>query len=194
MVHTLLKGKKVVLASASPRRVKIFKMLGINALKMPSHVDENNDWKNPGKFVIQAAKLKAQSIARVMDQDCIIVAADTIVFLGDTILGKPNDKDDAARYLQLLSGNTHTVYTGICLISGPGQHRIVSDYEKTKVTFKKLSNKEIEDYIETGEPMDKAGAYGIQGYGSQFVEKISGCYFNVMGFPVPLFYKLLEKL
>lgn len=190
----MLKGKKIVLASASPRRQKLFKMIGLNALKLPSMVDERNNWKNPAKFVMAAAEKKALSVAKTMDRDCVIVAADTIVYHNHNILGKPTDRYEAADFLKELSGNEHFVYTGVCIISSCSPLKKETNFEKTKVVFKELSNKEISDYIETKEPMDKAGAYGIQGFGSQFIKKISGCYFNVMGFPIPLFYKMLEKI
>ena len=106
------------------------------------------------------------------------------------ILGKPVDRFEAAEYLSRLSGNSHYVYTGVSI---QYKHNSFSDYSRSKVDFKPLTAIEIEEYLETGEPFDKAGAYGIQGFGSQFIKRISGCYFNVMGFPVFLFYDLLQR-
>ncbi|MDP8204874.1 MAG: Maf family protein [Candidatus Tenebribacter mawsonii] len=191
MIHTLLHDKKIVLASASPRRKDIFKMIGISALQMPAHIKEETFCNNPRKLVTTHAKNKALAIRKVVDNDYLIVGSDTIVFQNSEILEKPEDKHQAAEFLTRLSGTFHYVYTGVAISY---KNQLYSDYEKTKVFFRNLSAYEIEEYINTKEPMDKAGAYGIQGFGSQFVKKISGCYFNVMGFPVYRFYKLLEEI
>ena len=191
MLHTLLNGRKLVLASASPRRKAIFDMLGLRYIVHPAHVDETIHTHVPSKLVLAHATAKANAVAHAMDTDCIVVGADTIVYEGKEVLGKPNDETEAAALLRRLSGNTHVVYTGVCVQRGPF---VVTGYERTQVTFKPLSEQEIADYIATREPMDKAGAYGIQGYGSQFVTKLNGCYFNVMGFPVQLFYRLVEQM
>ncbi|HPT72985.1 MAG TPA: Maf family protein, partial [Candidatus Cloacimonadota bacterium] len=121
----------------------------------------------------------------------LIVGADTIVYMDHKILGKPRDVFQAADYLSMLAGNRHDVYTGICVAH---KHRYYTAYEKTSVEFKPMTLFEIEEYIKTNEPMDKAGAYGIQGYGGQFIRKVNGCYFNVMGFPVSCFHELLKKI
>ncbi len=191
MVHTLLLNKKVILASSSPRRKQIFKMLGLKVLHKPAEIDENIDIKNPSKHVMTLAAEKASQIAKVMDADCVVVGADTIVFYEKKILVKPDNRFQAADYLTHLSGKSHYVYTGISICH---QRKCFTDYERTLVTFKTLTAQEICEYIETAEPDDKAGAYGIQGYGSQFIIKINGCYFNVMGFPVNKFYQLLQKV
>lgn len=194
MIHQILSNKKVVLASESPRRKEIFKLLGLKFLQKSADVDESihpSDHVNPRNFVIKTSFLKCEDVAKKMDQDCVIIAADTIVYYKKEILGKPESKDQARSYLSRLSGNTHAVYTGISVYYKRKYYHAV---EKTSVTFKTLSEKEITDYIQTGEPLDKAGAYGIQGFGAQLVEKINGCYFNVMGFPVFCFYTLLNQL
>jgi len=191
MIHTLLKGKKVILASASPRRKVLFKLIGIKAVQMPAHINESIIYKNPRKLVISHAIQKAKKIEKKVDCDCVIVAADTIVYLDKKILGKPANIDQMREFLIELSGNYHYVFTGIAIAY---KNRIYSDYEKTRVEFDNLSSSEIEDYIKTREPFDKAGAYGIQGYGSQFIKKISGCYFNVMGFPISMFYQMLKEI
>ncbi len=191
MIHTFLKGKKVVLASESPRRKKIFNMIGIHALQMPAHLEEPIEDIPPHKYVMKYARKKAECVYHNVDSDCVVVGADTIVYMDHKIFGKPVDIYQATDYLSLLSGNRHDVYTGIC-IAYKNQYYI--DYEKTSVEFKVLSINEIEEYVKTNEPMDKAGAYGIQGYGSQFITKVSGCYFNVMGFPVSCFHELLKKI
>ncbi|MDP8268893.1 MAG: nucleoside triphosphate pyrophosphatase [Candidatus Tenebribacter davisii] len=191
MIHNLLKGKEIILASASPRRKEIFQMMGLSALQMPAHIDENNFCNNPRKLVITHAENKALAIRKAVDNDYLIVGSDTIVFQNSEILEKPENKFQAAEFLTRLSGTHHYVYTGIAISY---KNQLHSGYEKTKVFFRDLTAFEIEEYINTKEPMDKAGAYGIQGLGSQFVKKISGCYFNVMGFPVYRFYKLLEEI
>ncbi len=191
MIHKLLSGKKVVLASGSPRRKAIFQMIGINALQIPPNIDETITTHNPRRFVCLQAKNKAKEVNKNMDTDCIVVAADTIVYHNNEILGKPKNVYQAADYLSRLSNNKHSVYTGIS-VSYCG--KTITDFSRTSVIFNSISMYEIEEYITTKEPMDKAGAYGIQGYGSQFINSISGCYFNVMGFPVALFYEIVKKL
>lgn len=191
MIHSLLQDKEIILASASPRRKEIFKMIGIKALQMPAHIDENNFSNNPRKLVTTHAINKALAIRKIVANDYLIVGSDTVVYQDSDILEKPDNKLQAAEFLTRLSGTFHYVYTGVAVSY---KNQIYSGYEKTKVTFRKLTAHEIEEYINTKEPMDKAGAYGIQGLGSQFVKKISGCYFNVMGFPVYRFYKLLEEI
>jgi len=191
MIHSFLQNKKVILASASPRRKEIFEMIGIKALQMPAHIDEETFSNNPRKLVVTHAENKALAIRKIVDNDYLIVGSDTIVYQDSEILEKPESKLQAAEFLTRLSGTFHYVYTGVAISY---KHQIYSGYEKTKVFFRNLSAYEIEEYINTKEPMDKAGAYGIQGLGSQFVKKISGCYFNVMGFPVYRFYKLLEEI
>lgn len=191
MIHNLLKQKKVVLASASPRRKEIFDLIGVTVLQMPAHIPEEQVFQNPIKLVKYHAQNKAAAVKKHFENDHLIVAADTIVYLEKVVLEKPQNKMQAAEYLSRLSGNSHYVYTGVAIAY---KNQIITDHEKTKVTFNQLSAREIETYIKTEEPMDKAGAYGIQGFGSQFISKISGCYFNVMGFPVSLFYKMLRKI
>ena len=191
MLHELLKDKKLVLASASPRRLEIFKMLGLSPLIIPADVHEPIDERPPWILVKHHASHKAQTIKKLFDDNSVIVAADTLVCIDKVTLGKPESKAEAERYLNMLSGKSHVVYTGVSIL---WRNKELVDYAKTTVKFKELTEQEIKEYIKTKEPMDKAGAYGIQGYGCQFITGISGCYFNVMGFPVQLFYKMLEEL
>ena len=191
MLHKLLKNKKVVLASASPRRIDILKQVGLVFLHEPATIDEDvieSDHLNPRRYVQKLAIAKCNAIKNKMTDDTVVIAADTTVYINKKIFGKPQNMEEAFDFLKILSGQTHVVYTGLAVSY---KNALLSGVEKTFVKFKKLCDKEISDYIETQEPMDKAGAYGIQGYGSQFIEKINGCYFNVMGFPVNLFYNLL---
>jgi septum formation protein len=191
MIAELLKGKKVVLASASPRRKEIFKNIGLNPLHIPSNVEEEMLDIAPYKLVMQHSASKAKEVAKHLDHKCIVIGADTVVALDGKILGKPSSKYQAYDYLEKLSGKRHQVYTGVTICY---KKLVKTFYEKTSVDFDDLSHFDIENYIETGESFDKAGAYGIQGYGSQFIKKISGCYFNVMGFPANRFYREIKKI
>lgn len=191
MLHELLKDKHLVLASASPRRIEIFRMAGLNPEVCPSEIDEPLDQRYTHHLVQKHAVNKALNVQTRYGASSIIVAADTLVCLGNKILGKPINDTEAKHFLLMLSGKTHTVYTGVCIL---WKGRKLTDYEKSKVSFQHLSEQEIDSYIQTKEPMDKAGAYGIQGYGSQFIHDIKGCYFNVMGFPINLFYNMITLL
>ncbi len=191
MIAELLRGKKVVLASASPRRKEIFKKIGLNPLHIPSNIVEEMLDLPPYKLVMLHSANKAKEVAQHLDHKCIVIGSDTVVSLDGKILSKPNSKYQAYDYLEKLSGKRHHVYTGVTIC----YKKIVKTfYEKTIVEFDTLSQFDIENYIETGDSFDKAGAYGIQGYGSQFIKKINGCYFNVMGFPTNRFYREIKKI
>jgi septum formation protein len=179
----------IVLASGSPRRGEILTKAGIPFVReVPSSIDETPAaGELPRDYVVRLAREKAESIEA--GEGRIVLGADTTVVIEDTILGKPSSPSDAARMLRLLSGRSHEVITGVCLRSVRGQ---VADAAITRVWFAALSDADIESYVASGEPMDKAGAYGIQGLASKFVERIEGCYFNVMGLPVALVYKHLR--
>lgn len=181
----------LILASASPRRQEILKNCGYDFEVVPADIDElvpedTASDKVPELIAVQ----KAMAIAQKYPKD-VIVAADTVVVINDKILGKPKDKDDAFRMLKTLSGNTHCVYTGVCIAKGDFSESFVS---KSFVTFYDLSDEEILDYIKTGEPMDKAGAYGIQCKGALFVKEIKGDYFNIVGLPVAELSRKLTHL
>ncbi len=191
MIHKLLKNKKVVLASQSPRRKEVLKMLGVNALQVPSTVEEDLTLSNPSQLAMNNAKLKVMDITNKMDRECVVVGADTIVYANHEILGKPKSIYDGKEQLRKLSNSFHYVYTGLS-VSYRGEN--ITKFLRTKVIFCELSETEIDDYFMTKEPLDKAGSYGIQGFGSQFVKKIVGDYFNVMGFPISLFYEILKDL
>jgi len=194
MLHNILQNKKVILASASPRRKDLLNLVGVKFLQIPADVDEtilSSDHSNPRRYAKKIALRKCELIAGNNDIECIVISADTIVYQNKKILGKPKNFDEINEYLTLLSGKSHIVYTAIAVSY---KNNIIVDVAKTYVTFKHLEIDEIRQYIETKEPIDKAGAYGIQGYGSQFIEKINGCYFNVMGFPVNLFLQIIQKI
>ena len=173
--------QSVILASQSPRRQELIRNITDDFEVIVSPVEEIlPEGIAPEEAPAYLAALKARAVAAERP-DRLVVGADTVVILDGTILGKPRDRDDAARMLHLLSGRNHTVITGCCLILGG---REMTFYERTDVEFYPLSDREIEEYIACGEPFDKAGAYGIQGKGMLFVKGIAGDYFNVMGLPV----------
>ena len=183
----------VVLASRSPRRTQLLDMLGVPHDAVPSGVPEDAlPGEPPGDQVLRLARLKAEEVAARRPGNDLIIAADTLVVLGDKVLGQPADAIEAAEMLRLLSGATHTVLTGVCLL-GP-QGREVEGLSESRVTFHALAEGEIAWYIRTGEPMDKAGAYAAQGVGAVFIRSIEGSFHNVVGFPVDLFYRLLPEV
>lgn len=171
----------IVLASASPRRRELLERAGVTFTVKVSDADEHIEPETPPhEAVTFLARQKAQAVSRTCPDD-LVIGADTVVVYGGEILGKPADAADAVRMLQMLSGKTHTVYTGVCLMRGDKAETFC---EQTQVTFYPLTQREIGDYVATGEPMDKAGAYGIQGRGCTLVQRIDGDYFNVVGLPV----------
>ena len=171
---------KIVLASSSPRRKELLQTAGINFEIDVEGVDEVPQGNTPEEKVCSVAAQKCRPVAARRPGDCVI-GADTVVSVDGDILGKPRDREDAKNMLRRLSGREHTVYTGVC-ISAHGKETVFS--EATKVKFFELTDKEIADYVLSGEPMDKAGAYGVQSRGALFVERIDGDFFNVMGLPV----------
>ncbi len=187
---------KIVLASASPRRAEILRNAGIPFEVLAAQVDETRRaGELRGDYVRRLALEKARTAAadaNASDGDCLFVGADTVVVAGDEILGKPRSEEDARRMLRKLSGNVHEVHTGLAVVQRPRTAEGVVD-EVTRVTFAPLSDEEIESYIATGEPFDKAGAYGIQGIGGRYVTRIEGCYFNVMGLPLARLWALLHE-
>ena len=173
-----------VLASKSPRRKELLKKIGVQAEIMRADVDESSISDiPPERLVTELALLKATDVAKYFCGDTFVIGADTIVCLDGEVLGKPQNIEDAKRMLRLLSGNKHSVYTGYC-VAHCKSGNVVSKYEKTDVYFKELTSDEIEAYISTDEPYDKAGAYGIQGLAGLFVSKIEGDYNNVVGLPL----------
>jgi septum formation protein len=177
----------LVLASRSPRRAEILRQAGIPFTVRAADVDESpRDGESPEDYVQRLAEAKALAITAAPDE--IVLGADTTVVIDGEMLGKPVDAADARRMLSALSGRRHEVMTGICL-HRPGT--AVTDWAVTGVWFAPLTDREIEDYVASGEPMDKAGAYAIQGLASKFIEKVEGCYFNVVGLPVAMLYRYL---
>ena len=199
---------QIILASASPRRRELLEQIGLTFEVCPAKGEEIITKSAPEEAVQELARAKAREVASmvrqygvrhgelVTPQDMIVIGADTVVAADGQILGKPGDEEDAFRMLSLLSGRSHAVYTGVALVfldqSGrAGEHVF---YERTIVSMREMSEKEIRRYIATGEPMDKAGAYGIQGKCAIYIDKIDGDYNNVVGLPVAALYRELKKL
>jgi septum formation protein len=194
----------LVLASASPRRRELLAQVGYKFEVRPAHIPEDPlPGEDPIVYVTRLAREKAEAVYRELAmaqemgrgvdraaQSLVVLGADTTVTLDGMILGKPEDAADAARILRLLSGRTHRVITGVALATNNG---VDVATEATAVRFLTLSDGEIEAYIATGEPMDKAGAYGIQGGAARWIPRIEGCYFNVMGLPLALVCSMLES-
>jgi len=180
----------LVLASASPRRAEILRQAGIPFVVRPAAVDESAlPGETPEEYVTRVAEWKAQAVEIKPGE--LVLGADTTVVVDGEILGKPVDAADARRMLGLLAGRPHEVLTGICLKRGGV---VLRDRASTRVWFAPLSEAEISAYVASGEPMDKAGAYAIQGLASKFIERIEGCYFNVVGLPVALVYQRAREM
>ncbi|MCK9409397.1 MAG: Maf family protein [Bacteroidetes bacterium] len=178
----------IILASQSPRRAHLLKQIGLTFQVHPSSVPEVIDTtKSSEENVSRLAMLKAKEVAERYEHG-MVIGSDTIVVIDGMVLGKPDSKEHAIEMLRLLSGRTHTVYTGFAFVDVASKKSYIA-HEKTDVTFRILSDKEIADYVETGSPLDKAGSYGIQDdFGAVFVERISGDYYTVVGFPLSKFY------
>jgi len=184
-------SEKIILASASPRRKQLLSKLGLEFDVRPSNIEEDVEIETDfGTFVKMLAYKKAKDVAK---QYCcgIILGADTIVVVDGEILGKPQNGDDAKKMLEKLNGKWHLVYTGLALIDVK-QKKCIKEFEESKVKFRELTMQQIENYIKTGEPFGKAGAYAIQGIGSLLVEKIDGCYYNIVGLPLVKLSKMLS--
>lgn len=184
---------RVILASKSPRRIEMLENLGLTPEIIPADVDESIEGFEslPEIAVTTLAKRKALAVSGLTnDKNAIIIAADTLVYMGNTLLGKPKDESEAFGMLKSLSGKSHSVYTGFSVCCG---EKTVAKAVETKVFFKELSEEEIKSYIATGEPMDKAGSYGIQGKGALFVSRIDGDYFNVVGLPLCALFETIKE-
>ena len=186
--------RRLILGSASPRRAALLRQLGVDFRQIVSpEAEPEPDHRAPVDFVLHSAEAKARAVARVQPPrpDTLIIAADTVVVLDARILGKPRDAADAAAMLGRLSGRIHEVYTGMYLLR-PG-HPGLEAAECTRVTMGSLDARDIAWYVSSGEPLDKAGAYAIQGLGARFIERIEGCYYNVVGLPLARLCALLKQ-
>lgn len=182
--------RQVILASASPRRRELLGYILDSFKIIPSNCDEIIQYTVPEQVVKQLALDKARDVSALCDSNDIVIGADTIVVYEDRILGKPENNEDAYDMLKMLSGHTHSVYTGVAVICGSAVRNFVKE---TKVVLNPMSHEEILSYVGTGDCMDKAGSYGIQGIFSKYVDKIDGDYNNVVGLPVSELYKVLKE-
>lgn len=180
---------KLVLASQSPRRIELIRYLGLEPKIYPSGADESSREKDPALLTQRLAFLKAEEVQRQFDRETLIIGADTVVYDGERILCKPKTEEEAYLMLSGLSGRTHAVYTGVCLLYG---EKKMGFCEKTLMHIAKMTEEEIRDYLAIGESMDKAGSYNIQGPFSRFVKGIEGDYYNVMGLPIARLYQSLK--
>lgn len=183
---------RVILASASPRRKELLEHIGVKFDILSATGEEVITKKIPEEVVMELAKQKAEEIAKVTEEDALIIGADTVVACDGKILGKPKDEEDAFQMLTMLSGREHEVYTGVAMIDNR-EKSIENFFERTRVIMYPITEKEIRDYIAGGEPMDKAGAYAIQGTGAKFIQKIEGDYHNVVGLPVGRIYQEIKR-
>lgn len=188
--------KRIILASASPRRREVLEKFGLKFDVIPSDADENISKDMPcGDYVTALAKLKGESVRDVLISkgedvaDTLIISCDTVVYYDKMIIGKPKSDLDATVTLGMLSDSWHSVYSGLCLILGDTE---MCDFARTDVKFAEISERDIERYVASGEPKGKAGSYAIQGEAAAFVEKIDGDYYNVVGFPLSLFCRMLK--
>jgi len=183
---------QIILASKSPRRAVLLQQMGIPFEVISVEISEESCiLLDPVQLVVALSKLKAEAVVHDIVEG-LIIAADTIVYINREILGKPKDNHEAREMLQKLSGKTHEVFTGFTLLQVRGKQ--LSDVERTTVTFRTLESWEIDDYVESGGPLDKAGGYGIQDRSGLFVDRIEGCFYNVVGFPLTKFYEGLKQL
>lgn len=185
--------KKLILASASPRRAHMLGRLGVRFSLAPPSAEEPPHRRGipPSSYVRKNAELKARSSARGAGS-ALVIGADTVVVYRGRVLGKPRTLHEAFEFLHLLNGRSHAVYTGLCIVD-TGDMSALRGYDKTIVTFRKLSDEEIRQYLARINPLDKAGAYAIQGHGALLVSAIAGCYYNVVGFPVALLEQMLVQ-
>ena len=191
--YVMLTTRKIILASTSPRRVALLRQLGLNFQVMENGVKETIDpAMAPEENVLRLSYEKAEKVATSIN-DGLVIGADTIVVLDHHLFGKPKDPNEAVEMLKMLSGREHKVFTGFTIFEKPGE-KYFSDVEVTTVKFRALEDDEIREYVRSGTPLDKAGAYGIQDdFGAVFVERIEGCFYNVVGFPLAKFYVSLRK-
>ncbi|MFQ9511425.1 MAG: Maf family protein [Lachnospiraceae bacterium] len=187
-------NQTIILASGSPRRKELLNQIGISFTVNPSKKEEKITTNIPSEVVRELSYQKAMDIAEQSSEGSVVIGADTVVAYEGKILGKPKDRTDAQNMLRMLAGNTHSVYTGVTIIKKEN-NRCLEEifYKETRVTMARMSEEEIETYVDSKEPMDKAGSYAIQGKCAAFIEKIDGDYYNVVGLPICEVYHRLKK-
>ena len=186
--------KKLILASASPRRKELLSQMGLTFTVCPACGEEKTGFHRPEDVVRELALRKAREVAAKTEEDALVIGSDTVVAFEGGILGKPADKEDAFRMLKSLQGASHMVYTGVAVVDAATKETLVNFTDGTRVSMYSMTEEWIRDYIETGEPMDKAGAYAIQGGCSLWIKGIEGEYSTVVGFPTARFYHELRKI
>ena len=187
--------EKLVLASKSPRRAELLRAVGWEFEAVAANIDETRmESEDAVSYVKRLAQSKAETVAKKISNPALVLGADTVVVIDKEVLGQPRDDEDACRMLKLLSGRWHEVLTGLALVRVRNSPRVLVNHETTRVRFCEMSVDEIDWYVSTGEPKDKAGAYAIQGRGGLFIEEIEGDYFNIVGLPVRLLYELSRKI
>ena len=185
---------ELILASASPRRKELLEKIGLPFTVQPAKGEERITQKSPAAVVMELSRQKAEEIAAAQTEDCIIIGADTVVARGDKIMGKPKDAADAKQMLRSIADDCHQVYTGVTLIRTGAHPQSVTFQEKTDVFLYPISDAELDAYIASGDPMDKAGAYGIQGDFAIYVKRIAGDYYNVVGLLIGRIYQELKRM
>ncbi|WP_288667468.1 Maf family protein [Anaerotignum faecicola] len=185
---------ELILASASPRRKELLEKIGLPFTVQPAKGEERITQKSPAAVVMELSRQKAEEIAAAQTGDCIIIGADTVVAKGEKIMGKPKDAADAKQMLRSIADDCHQVYTGVTLIRTGAHPQSVTFQEKTDVCLYPISDAEVDAYIASGDPMDKAGAYGIQGDFAIYVKRIAGDYYNVVGLPIGRVYQELKRM
>lgn len=187
---------KIILASASERRQKLLEQVGINCEVIPSNIDEDSiNGDTPGDLVEKLSAAKAENVAERLEGDFVIVAADTVVVKDSRVFGKPSDEKEAFEMLNSLQGNRHEVFTGVTLICVTGGEGLIDTFHvRTIVDMMPMTPKQINAYIQSGEPMDKAGGYGIQGRGAAYIRDVAGDFFNVVGLPISTVLSRLEHM
>jgi septum formation protein len=188
-----LLNQKIVLASKSPRRAEILRAVGWEFEAIAANIDETRmAQENAVSYVKRLAQTKAETVAQLLSDEALVLGADTVVVIDGEILGQPGDDANARRMLKLLRGKWHEVVTGVALLRAGQTQRLLVDHETTRVRFGEMTEDEIDWYVATGEPSDKAGAYAIQGRGAVFIQEIQGDYFNIVGLPIRLLYELMS--
>lgn len=192
-----MEWKKIVLASASPRRKELLNQIGITPEIVVSHVEERKNSEIPSEVVMELAAQKAMDVAKDMGPGTLIIGSDTVVAAGGSILGKPKSHEEAYGMIKKLAGHSHQVYTGVCLVAKGGssqKDRIVTFFDETDVEVYEMSEQEMREYAMSEEPMDKAGAYAVQGVFARYIKGLRGSYANVMGLPVSRLYQEMKRI